>query len=259
MKRHLVSIAVMLILGAWCNVASAALLLAVDINDRTEGGVLEAGQPLNTAPGFSPYVMSGSPSSTGVVGAYTVKFDAFDDGDPNDGGAAGNQAGQFDDRDRVVPTTTPNSDQLYDDFIFVGASAGPVGGIDLRISGGSLLPNTPYLFSLYAYDGISASFGTATPVRSANWFDGNNSDALVFNATFVVNVPPVTDDQYKFTGIARTDAAGQLFLKGRRVTTADLAVYVNGFLVRNVPEPGSLFLIGVGGVALAGWRRRREN
>ena len=255
MKRHLVIVAAIVALAMADQSAIAGPILAVDINDRTEGGVLEQGQPLNTAPGFSPYVMSGSPSSTGVVNGFTVKFDIFDDGDPNDGGAAGNQPGQFDDRDRVVPTTTPNHNQLYDDFIFAGGSAGPAGGLDLRISGGTLQPNTVYRFSLYAYDGISASMGTATPVRSANWFDGNNADALVFNATFIVNVAPTQDDTYKFTGFATTDATGQLFLKGRRVTTADLAVYVNGFEV--IPEPGSALLFGCGSFALGGLLRRR--
>ena len=243
MRRHLVTLAMLLAIGAIGPRASAAPILAFDINDRTEGET--ASDPsINTAPGFSPYTISSGTNSTGVVDGYTVNFDVFDDHDPvNDGGSTTTDSpGAFDDRDRVVPTTAPTLNQLYDDFIFVGNSAGLTGGVDLTISGGALLPNTPYFVSIYAYDGISASMGTNTPVRSAAWFDGNNLDAPVLTTTFTVNVPPVTDDQYKFTGIALTDAAGALFLKGRRVTAADVAVYVNGVEVNAIPEPASLGL-----------------
>jgi len=235
--------------AVWAAPSAKAALLAVDINDRTVGDPGPA-DPANTAPGFLPYVISSGTSSTGVVGGYTLNFDVFDDGDANDGGAAGNQPGAFDDRDRVVPTGAPTLNEIYDDFLFVGGSAGPVGGIDMRISGGALLPNTPYLVSVYAYDGIDANFGSATQTRTANWFDGNNGDAMVFTTQFTVNMPPTTDDQYKFTGVAITDGAGQLFLKGRRVTAADLAVYVNGVVVDAIPEPATLVLAGVGGLAL---------
>jgi hypothetical protein len=53
----------------------------------------------------------------------------------------------------------------------------------------------------------------------------------VSTATFVVNQPPTTVDQYKFSGLAYTDNAGQIFVKGRRVTAADLAVYVDAISV----------------------------
>ena len=254
MNRHLLLLALAVILAATTPVV-AAPLLAIDINDRTVGDPTPA-DPANTAPGFSPYVISGSPSSTGVVNGYTVKFDAFDDG-LEDGGGAGNQAAQFDDRDRAVQTTAPGFNQLYDDFLFVGGTAGLTGGIDVRISGGALTPNTPYRVSIYAYDGISATDMTATPIRTAAYFDGNNADAPVLTTVFSVPTPPVTDDQYKFTGVALTDGTGQLFLKGRRVTTTDVSVYINGLEVSAIPEPSTLALLCLSAVVLGVNQRRR--
>ena len=243
---------------------SRAALLSVDINDRTEG---EAGTAANTPPGFESWVIDTASGSVAtatqtLASGYTLRFDVFDDGDANDGGAAGNQAGAFDDRDRPSPTGTPSANEIYDDFIFAGASAGPTGGLDMSISGGALQPNTQYLVSIYAFDGInSTGGGSAFPTRTANWFDGNNADAPVLTATFVTNVQPTADDQYKFTGIATTDATGKLFLKGRRVTAndigVDLSVYVDGVIVDQVPEPASMLIIGIGIVA-ASLRRFRS-
>src|SRR6185503_8068064 len=231
-------------------VAKAAPLLAIDFNDRTEG---EAGQEINTAPGFSAFTLGGSGSQTtasGTVNGYALSITVFDANGDTGG------VGAMDDRDRAVPTTAPNLNQLYDDLIFVGNSAGDVGGgMDLTISGGALTPNTQYLVSIYAYDGAGS---TNTPVRSALWTDGNNADAPVLTTSFTVNVPPVTDEQYKFTGIAVTDSAGNLLLKGRDTTAGDIALYVNGLEINPIPEPGC-----VAGVALAtvffGRRARKES
>jgi hypothetical protein len=161
----------------------------------------------------------------------------------------------MDDRDRVVPTTAPTLNQLYDDFIFVGGSAGLTGGIDIRISGGALTPNTPYFVSIYSYDGIDANMQSATQLRTAAYFDGNNSDAPVLTTAFTINMPPTTDSQYKFTGVALTDAAGQLFLKGRRTTAGDVSVYINGIEVSGIPEPSSWALVCLAGLWAGGARR----
>ena len=236
--------------------ASAAPLLAVDVNDRTAGDPT-ATDPANTASGFEPWLMNtGTTTTRTLTSGYTVQVDIFDDGDANDGGAAGNQPGAYDDRDRVVPTTAGNLNEVYDDFVFAGNSAGPTGGLDVKISGGSLLPSTQYLVSIYAYDGIDANMASAVPTRTANWLDGNNADALVTAATFTINQPP-TGDEYKFTGVAVTDSTGMLFLKGRRVTTADVAVYLDGLEVNVIPEPGGAMLSCLAAAALCGRRRRR--
>jgi hypothetical protein len=261
MQRPLTFLAV-LTLALAARAATAAPLLAVDINDRTAGDP-SAADPANTAPGFEAWSIdtgttgSATTATRTLASGYTVTFDVFDDHDPNDGGSAGDNPGAFDDRDRVVPATAPNFNQLYDDFIFVGGSAGPTGGLDLRISGGALLPNKPYRVSIYSYDGIDANMGSATPNRTAAWLDGNNADAPVLVTNFTVNIPPATDDQYKFTGVAMTDAAGQLFLKGRRTTAADVSVYVNGVEVNNIPEPGALGLAASGLVVIVARRKQK--
>jgi hypothetical protein len=251
MRRHLVLGAALVGLTIGGQTSWAALM-AVDINDRT---VADA---TNTPPGFESWVMnaSGTTATQTLASGYTLTFDIFDDLDPNDGGTAGNNPGAFDDRDRVVPTTAPTLNEVYDDFIFAGASAGPTGGLDMTITGGALLPNTQYLVSVYSYDGIDANMASATQVRTANWLDGNNSDALAFATSFTINMPPTTDDQYKFTGIALTDGTGKLFLKGRRTTAGDVSVYVDAVEVDVVPEPTSLILL-IAGCGSAGIRRRR--
>lgn len=247
-KGRLVSIAALAALAALTSAASAAPILAIDFNDRTEG---EAGQPINTAPGFNPFTLGGAgsqTSATGSVDGFNLTMTVFDAN-----GATGG-VGAMDDRDRTVPTTSPTLNQLYDDLIFVGNSAGDVGGgLDIAIdSGGILAPNTPYLISIYAFDGAGSA---NTPVRTANWSDGNNADAPILATAFIVNVPPLADDQYKYTGLAITDAAGNLLLKGRDATAGDIALYVNGLEINEVPEPGVLTLLALNALLLARSKR----
>jgi hypothetical protein len=207
--------------------AEADLLLAVDVNDRSEP---ESADPVaDTAPGFQPMQIvvpgetAAQPEFTSMVGGYTVTMTAVD--------SAGNPLGALDDRDRATPTTAPMFNQLYDDFVFAGTGVGIGGGLDLMISGGSILPNTQYNFSLYAFDTGS----TAAPQpRTSNWMDGNNSDALLFTSSFSGANSPIEDDQYKYTAGVRSDATGKLFLKARNtLADASPAVFVNGFLVED--------------------------
>jgi hypothetical protein len=231
---------------------ASAALLAVDVNDRT---VVDTP---NTAPGFSQFQLSGTTAAVGdttaVVGGYTVTVTAVN--------AAGAPQGGIDDRDRGAPAvTTPTLDQIYDDFIFTAAGVGVGGGVDMSInSGGALAANTPYLFSVYSFD--SGSTGQTQP-RTSAWFDGNNADALVLVTSFAGSVLPVTDDQYKFTGIAMTDASGNLLLKARNTTANDSGgaitpgVFVNGFEIDVIPEPSSWALVCLAGLCGGAARRRR--
>jgi hypothetical protein len=273
MTRHLMFLAAWAALVAVGPQVSAALL-AVDVDARAGEPTPPSPAGPNTVAGFESFTIDtptgGVATATRTLASgYTVTFNVFDDNNANDGGPAGDSPGLFDDRDRVSPSGTPADpqpnagaptlNQLYDDFLFVGASAGPIGGIDLLISGGALTPNRQYRVSIYAYDGINASGGSGTPVRTANYFDGNNLDSLALTTVFATNVRPTADDTYKFTGVAMTDATGKLFLKGRRVTAADVAVYINGFEVSAVPEPASAALAGVClPIAALATRRRRK-
>lgn len=206
--------------------ASATVLLAVDVNDRTEGET--ASNPaINTVTGFQPFVMGGAgvqPNATNTISGYSVTFTAVD--------ATGAPLGNIDDRDRTTPTTAPTFNQLYDDFFFAAADTGIGGGVNLSINGGGLTPNTNYKFSLFSFDTGS----TAAPQpRTSDWLDGNNSDTKLFTSSFSGATMPTTDDQYKYTANVRTDATGALLIKGRATTTvATPAVFVNGFLLEDL-------------------------
>src|SRR4051794_26924903 len=147
MKRQLVSLSVLLAVAGVSSAASAALL-SVDVNDRTGGA---GSTPSNTQSGFSGWKMSGTTAASSAletqpVGTYTVTLLAFDDHQDENTVTAGVQdtTGQIDDRLRTTPTNGGllTTADLYDDIIFAGTSVGPAGGMDLKVSGGSLLPNT---------------------------------------------------------------------------------------------------------------------
>ena len=230
--------ACLLAVAACGQFASAAPLLAVDVNDRTE-----VDTP-NSVLGFSAFQLTGTtaavPSTSQMVNGYSITVTAVN--------AAGTAQGGIDDRDRATPAATPNYAQIYDDFIFTATGVGMGGGINLAIvSNGALMPNTRYLFSVYAFD----SGSTAAPQpRTAAWFDGNNADAPLFITSFAGAALPTTDEQYKFTGSALTDASGNLLLRARNTTPNNTAgdivpgVFVNGFEINEVPEPASLGLLG---------------
>jgi hypothetical protein len=241
--------------------ASFAALLSVDINDRSSTDVPD------TAPGFSAYILTGTTAATSAsvtqsVNGYSVTLAAFDDGLDENSVTAGiqNGVGQIDDRDRATPTNggALTYGQLYDDLIFAGGTTGPTGGMNVTVSGGSLLANTQYQISIYAYDSGS---NVAPQPRSANWYDGNNANALVLTTSFDGTVLPTTDSQYRFTGLAATDATGALLLLGRNTTPnavaggVSIGVVLNGFEI-NVPEPTSLSLLALATVPALRRRRR---
>ncbi|HEX3601427.1 MAG TPA: hypothetical protein VHU84_14845 [Lacipirellulaceae bacterium] len=262
MKRHLTILTMMIAVCGVGRMAAAALLLAVDADDR--------GPPAsNTLAGFSSYKMTGtttasSTPNTQAVGAYTVTMTAFDDGLDENNVTAGvqNTTGQIDDRLRTTPTNSGSLTyaDLYDDIIFAGASTGPTGGLDLSVSGGALVANTPYLVSIYSFDSGSTP---APQPRTANWLDGNNANALVVATTFNGGTLPMANDQYKFTGVAMTDASGQLLLHARNTTGyaaaggATIGVVINGFEIAEVPEPTSLAFTCIA-MAMLAFRRIRS-
>jgi hypothetical protein len=226
---------------------SAQVLLAIDVNDR------EIVDTPNTPPGFSTFQLSGTAGAVGstsaIVDGFTVSVTAVN--------ASGAAVGGIDDRDRVGPSGPSSLNQLYDDFIFTAAGVGIGGGIDLTIGNNPsvLLPNTQYVVSIYSYDRDST---LAPQPRTAAWLDGNNGDTLLFATAFSAAAEPATDDQYKFTGIAVTDAAGTLFLRGRN-TNADTTpgVFVNGIEIRQIPEPSSALILAFGLAMLGSARTRR--
>lgn len=245
-RLHAVALSGLMLVAGAGHSASAALL-SVDVNDRSS---IEAG---DTVAGFSPFTLTGTTAAVGgttqAIGGYSMTVTAVN--------ALGAPQGGIDDRDRSGPSTTPTLNQLYDDFIFTAGGVGVGGGIDLSIvSNGALTPNTSYLVSVYAFDQDS----TTVP-RTAAWFDGNNADAPVLVTSFAAAAPPLTDDQYKFTGTALTDASGNLLLRARNTTpltdTGGITpgVFINGLQIDVVPEPAAISLLGLAGALLI---RRRQ-
>ncbi len=240
-----------LILSA--SVASAAPLLAIDFDRRAAADV----SPPNTVPGYQSFTIdaaSGSDdTSMRTLSGYDVTLTVFDD-EGEDGGAAGNQPGRFDDRDRAQPTNTPSLAQIYDDFIFAGGTAGPTGGINILLdSNGQLAANTLYNVSIYVFD-MDAG-GAAGGTFTADYLDGNAADLLRMTSSYNSEVIPTTDDQYKFTEAFVIDASGNLLIKSQR-TSAE-GVRLNGLEVNVVPEPGSAVLLVAGAFGLTMRRRRR--
>jgi len=263
MSRHLLRSLFMMLAMASCQAAMAALI-SVDLDERSTPS---AGPTLS---GFSSFKMAGTTAASSslesqVVAGYTVTLQAFDDGLDENTVTAGvqNLVGQIDDRLRTTPTNSGafTYAALYSDVIFAGGTTGTTGGMDLTVSGGSLLPNTQYAVSLYAFDSGSTP---APQPRTAAWLDGNNANALVVNTSFNAATLPTANDQYKFVGLAVTDATGKLFLKGRNTTAnaatggVSIGVLLNGFEVSVVPEPTSMGLSLVGFVYLALRTRRKR-
>ncbi len=227
-RRRAARAAAILLLCAMANTSSATTFLKVDVDARL-GDSTAGPAGANTVDGFMPFTLNAGttglqPTATGTVGGYNIMLTAvLADGTPV-------TAGGLDDRDRAIPDTAPTLNQLYDDFIFANVSAAPTGtgengGLDMSISGGALVPNTQYNVSIYSYDTSSTN-----PVRTANWLDGNSENALSFVTTFdgAVN-RPTTDNQYKFSGVFKTDPTGRLLLRARETATASHGVFINGF------------------------------
>ena len=133
--------------GARGGRALAVPILAVDINDRSTNDAA------HQQAGYAIFLMGGTTaassasesnllSSDGGANNYTVTLQASDDHQDENTVTAGVQdtTGQIDDRDRATPVDGGafTYGQMYDDLIFAGTSAGPTGGIDLTITGGTL-------------------------------------------------------------------------------------------------------------------------
>jgi len=151
-------------------------------------------------------------------------------------------------RDRGVGNTdgtgadSANND-MWRDFIFVsGSDATGTKGLDITITG--LLFSTNYNVRVWAWDDSTSTNPVAT------W----NGNSLTFP-----NTPdPASLNDYVVSFTATTDNLGTLVLQGRGVNAATNNVFINGFELTAVPEPGSLALLGLGLMMTIGFIRLKR-
>lgn len=203
-------------------VLSAQPVLKLDFNDRS-------GNPAtNTAAGFTSFLINSnisaaSPQTNATVrtfGALTVTLSGMGI-DPG-----------YNDLQRTEPTNNGafTESLLLRDLIRSNSQVDN-GGLNLLIAG--LASNQLYAVTIWSFD--SAGGGR----RVSDWFA--NGDLMVENYTIDGRVLPTSNEQYRFTFFARSDAAGRLLIAGRRDSTSvrengisDYGVYLNALQVESV-------------------------
>jgi hypothetical protein len=209
-----------LISALWAGQAVSGPLL-YDVNDRTAS---------DTQSGWTEVNLDGvnGVTFTGVGGVF---LDDRNRGTANTNGAGGD---------------TDNND-MWKDFIFAderGVNVSSPAGVDITVSG--LLANTFYDVRLWAFDDLS---------------DGGRYMTWNGVALSIPNTPdPASLDSQLAEFTALSDASGNLLLEGRIGSPQGTCcnVFVNGFELTAVPEPGTLSLLGIGLMGLGFARRYKK-
>ena len=209
-----------LITSLWAGQAVSGPLL-YDVNDRTAS---------DTQSGWTEVNLDGVNGVT-FTGIGGVVLDDRNRGNANTDGTGGDSA---------------NND-MWKDFIFAderGVNVGSPAGVDITVSG--LLADTLYDVRLWAFDDLSNGG------RNMTW----NGVAL----TLPNGPDPSSLDSQVAEFLAWSDASGNLLLEGRIGSPegACCNVFVNGFELTAVPEPGTLSLLGIGLMGLGFARRYKK-
>lgn len=187
---------------------SAVPVLALDFNDRAATGAA------NTQAGFSEFTLSGTEGTTTAstvktYGSLTTTLTAIT-------GSA-----LADDRLRATPLNSGafTESLLMKDFVF-GTN---LAGIDFRVQG--LPPNTSYSVEVWSFD-------SGTAFRTSDWTV--NGAMLWDDFAFANTNLPVTNDDYKMTGVFTTSGAGELLLSGRPVVGTGAVVFLNALRISSL-------------------------
>jgi len=218
-------------LGFNAGLSTGNTLLSVDFNERVTN------EPAFTAAGFQSFVLNSNVSVTAIQTQATTRvFGAFTVTVSNTAPLG------YDDRHRLTPLNSGSftDSLLLRDFIFSRETTG-TGGLDATVSG--LASNAPHQISVWSFD--SGSPGG----RCANWFA--NGVLVKDKHRFSGAVLPTSNNDYKFTFTATSDALGRVLLSGRRDTTstntagtADLGVFLNAFQIVELVQGAATNTLG---------------
>lgn len=176
-------------------------VLQVDFNDRDS--------PVNTQPGFSPFVVNGS----GIQAATVTRSFGPIQVTLMDASGAG-----YDDRIRGTPTNGGDFSEtmLLQDFVFSRDNTG-TGGLDVVIDG--LAPAQTYTLTVWSFDTGSAG------LRTSDW---TANGIAIADYSFDGAAPPTSNDTYKFGFVVAADTQGRIVLQGRKdESTNNFAVFLN--------------------------------
>ncbi len=218
-------------LDATANTGLVDYTLRVDFNSDQQGGISP------TQIGW----LGTDATGNGTDGTYTVSTTAV-------GG------GTIDDRDRITGNGGGAEADMWNDFIFSNdGSSGTTKGLEITVGG--LDANADYTVTIWGFDASSTG-----PVRSADWsVESGDSATLSFDANGTgPGLPTDLTSNYTITLNATSNGSGEIILTGLPSASSGSSnhdVFINGLEIALVPEPSSMVLLGLGGLALL--RRRR--
>jgi hypothetical protein len=207
--------------------AGAAPLLQLDFGSSTS--------PVQT--GFSQVDSSGTVVN-GIT--FTTNGSFFDRGAPPSGS----------------PSFTYSD--LYRDFTYVNSGTSPA-SINLGLSGGALVPNSPYQVTFFSYDSDNQDGNHVVTLTGAAGTSGTASVSYAAGAAISSN------DEFAGTGLFFSNASGALNFTGTdsftNVTDAGgTGIRIDGLIVSSVPEPSQMVALcglGVAGLLIVARRHRK--